>query len=76
MVDTASILEMEGMRPEELNKGGITNTNEATGCHKKDKGVSEEVKLLVHLALNDIAKNFQNIMSQKNALSFAILRCR
>ena len=41
VVDTASILEMEGMRPEELNKGGITNTNEETGCHKKDKEVSE-----------------------------------
>ena len=58
VVDTASILEMEGSRPEELNKGGITNTNEETGCHKKDKEVSEEVKLPVYLALKDIAKNF------------------
>ena len=59
VVDIASILEMEGMRPEELNKGGITNTNEENGCHKKDKEVSEEVKLPVYLALRILQKIFR-----------------
>lgn len=69
VVDTASILETQGMQPEELNEGGITNISEETGCDKKDKDVSEEVKCPVYLTLKDVAKIFQNIESTKNALS-------
>ena len=69
VVDTASILETQGMQPEELNEGGITNINEETGCDKKDKDVSEKVKFPVYVTLKDVAKIFQNIESTKNALS-------
>lgn len=69
VVDTASILETQGMQPEELNEGGITNISEETGCDKKDKDVSEEVKCPVYLTLKDVAKIFQNIENTKNVLS-------
>lgn len=66
--DTASILETQDMQPEELNEGEIINKNEETGCDKRDKDVSEEVKLPVNLALKDLSEIFQNTESAKGKM--------
>lgn len=66
--DTANILETQDMQPEELNEGEIINKNEGTGCDKRDKDVSEEVKLPVNLTLKDLSEIFQNIESTKRKM--------
>lgn len=55
------------MQPEELNEGEIINKNE-TGCDKRDKDVSEEVKLPINLASKDLSEIFQNIESTKGKM--------
>lgn len=46
----------------ELNENEI-NTKEKSGCDKKDKDVSEAVKVQVNLTLKDMSEIFQNTES-------------
>lgn len=66
--DTASILETHDMQPEELNEGEIIKKSEETGYDKRDKDVSEEVKLPLNLTLKDLSEIFQNIESIKGKM--------
>lgn len=53
--DAVNILGTQDMQPEDLTEGEVININEKTGCGKKDKDVSEEVKLPVNLTLRDLS---------------------
>lgn len=48
----------------ELNESEIINTKEESGCDKKDKDVSETVKVPVNLTLKDMSEIFQKTESE------------